>query len=174
MGSNVGDDVQGDEEQGSVGDGSDNEGSEEGSQKGSNEGSEESSDEESDAGSGGSGGEESEHELTAHSDAETVEIESDMEVNTSQGASSKPEVCTKDTEEQQKTSHCNFVHSKDTEFSAWQDAQFEEGNTKWSEHDAMTCNHTEAPKIPTISDPLRPPIKYMRSQDVFNPIPISM
>ena len=70
----------------------------------------------------GSGGvaEDSEHKPTAHFDVETVEIKSDMEANASKGAPSLPEVSIKDTEEQQKTSYHNFMHSKDTDFSTWQ------------------------------------------------------
>ena len=86
VGSNMGNDAGDDEEEGS-GDDSSGDGSDKGSDGGLGEG----SDEEWDAGYRGENAGESLPEPTAHSDAGTVEIESDMEVNASQGTS-VPEV----------------------------------------------------------------------------------
>ena len=51
---------------------------------------------------------------SAHSDTEMTDVESDKEI-----PSPMPEVISKDSDDEQKTSHHNFADSKDTKFSTW-------------------------------------------------------
>ena len=84
-----------------------------------------------------------------------------------------PELDSKDSEEEWKTSHCSFAHHIDADFSMWRDKKISQGLKQWDERDKMTCDHAEPGKEVKCPDPLGVPLDYMESYGVFKSIKTS-
>ena len=93
-------------------------------------------------------------EKKVHPSRKTVETDSNTTL---------PELDSKDSDKEQKTSHHSFAHHMDADFSMWRDKKISQGLKQWDEWDKMTCDHTETGKEVKCPDPLGAPLDYMKS-----------
>ena len=84
-----------------------------------------------------------------------------------------PELDSKDSEEEWKTSCHSFAHCMDVDFAVWRDKKISQGLKQWHEWDKMTCDHVEPGKEAKYPDSLGTPLDYMESHEFLKPIKMS-